>query len=345
MKFTHYFLLTILLIGLNACRTDKTTAPPEPEYLGFTYKGLNAEASQEAVPIASYDDFVATNANAVSLSPRAILPGGSDSIEFDRSGFAWGETSNGIAKQIKDAREKGVDVLIAPWVEFPPAMDSETFDAGTTEAWTNFNTSYLEYILHFAELAEQEGASVFSIGSNMENYVKDQEVFWFQLIDSVKTRFSGQLTYSANWKNYDDIPFWEELSYIGIEAYWSVSLSRTPSVENVEQYWEINVIPELVNFGILQQKTILFTKLEYRSIDFAGEKPWDSEIVPPSNEEAQANCLRGFLDAFRSRSWFEGAFVGRWSFDQSDVDAADGSYGFRGKEAENFLQEVYLDSL
>ena len=60
--------------------------------------------------------------------------------------------------------------------------------------------SYGNFIDTFADIAQSKGVEMLSIGcemNNMENATNDQH--WKNLIDNVRTHYSGPLTYSANW--------------------------------------------------------------------------------------------------------------------------------------------------
>lgn len=43
---------------------------------------------------------------------------------------------------------------------------------------------------------------------------------WIQLIKKTRSQFKGQLTYAANFDNYQEVDFWEHLDFIGINAYF-----------------------------------------------------------------------------------------------------------------------------
>ncbi len=50
--------------------------------------------------------------------------------------------------------------------------------------------------------------------------------------------YNGQLTYAANWDEYKRIPFWEDLDFIGVDAYFPVSEEKTPSIEQASLGWQ-----------------------------------------------------------------------------------------------------------
>ncbi len=340
------FAVLCLSALLQSCYTDKTAPLSEPEYLEFNFKGIAVDAVKNSVDQNSFTEISDLNADAVSLRPRGVLIGGSDTIEYDRNGFEWGEKSTGITAQIGFAKLNGLSVLIDPWVEFPPAESSAEYDAGDSTGWAKFEQSYLKYIVHFANIAENEGADVFCIGSDMENFVIQQDTFWTSLIDTVRKVFAGELTYGANYKNYDDIPFWSDLDYIGIQAYFFVSLSQTPQSLDVEQHWVSSLIPALSAYSSSQQRNVLFTQIGYRSIDYCGEQVLNEDTTSTYtvNVNAQENCISGFLNALRNRSWFDGAFIRGWTLDKKNKGAGDDSYSPQAKSTYSSILSIYLDA-
>jgi len=49
---------------------------------------------------------------------------------------------------------------------------------------------------------------------------KSIKAHWERIIASTRKIYKGQLTYSANFDNYQDVAFWKSLDYIGINAYF-----------------------------------------------------------------------------------------------------------------------------
>ena len=58
--------------------------------------------------------------------------------------------------------------------------------------------------------------------------------YWIELIQKVRAVYQGQLTYAANYDNYQEVDFWEHLDFIGINAYFPLRepSDKLPSSEN-----------------------------------------------------------------------------------------------------------------
>jgi hypothetical protein len=58
---------------------------------------------------------------------------------------------------------------------------------------------------------------LFCFGTELGNAIAKRPQYWSQLIVKIR-KYTGKLTYAANWDDFDKVPFWKELDYIGIDA-------------------------------------------------------------------------------------------------------------------------------
>ena len=186
------------------------------------------------------------------------------------------------------------------------------------------------------------GCEVFCLGTEFSNFAMSRPSYWLGLIDTVRSIYAGKITYAANWDVYDDIVFWNKLDYIGVDAYFPISEEQTPSVDVVEASWLEDVLPTMEevsdNFG----KQVIFTEFGYRSVDYAGKEPWNSEADGNVNLEAQQNAYHGMFNAFDQVHWFEGGFVWKWHVDQAAAGGeADDNFTPQNKPAASFLNTIY----
>ena len=76
---------------------------------------------------------------------------------------------------------------------------------------------------------------------------------WVELIEKVRTVYSGKLTYAANYDNYQDVGFWNHLDFIGINAYFPLRnpTDKLPPADKLlatfEENWQ-NVFKEINAF-------------------------------------------------------------------------------------------------
>ena len=82
-----------------------------------------------------------------------------------------------------------------------------------------------------AKIADSLGVEMLCIGTEWKSAVRERPQFWSNVIDSVRKVYQGKLTYAANWDDYDDVPFWSKLDYIGVNAYWPLAKTKTPTID------------------------------------------------------------------------------------------------------------------
>ena len=138
------------------------------------------------------------------------------------------------------------------------------------------------------------------------------------------------------------MPFWDALDYIGVDAYFPVSESKTPTVEEVRNGWQGWKV-ELKNVSEKENKKILFTEYGYRNVDFAGKEPWvsDRELIS-MNFEAQSNTLQGLYEEVWNEEWFAGGFLWKWFIDHERVGGeTDNQFTPQNKPAEAIIEKFY----
>ena len=112
------------------------------------------------------------------------------------------------------------------------------------------------------------------IGTETREFVNERPKFWKKLIRAVREEFSGQLTYAANWDDYDQVPFWKHLDYIGVDAYFPISKDKDATVEDLKSGWK-PIVAKMDSIAQLHDKEVILTEYGYRSIKGCAIRPWD----------------------------------------------------------------------
>ncbi|MEO0341783.1 MAG: hypothetical protein AAF242_21590, partial [Bacteroidota bacterium] len=145
-------------------------------------------------------------------------------------------------RRINWAKAKGFQVMIKPHVWLMNADNGKWRSdiAMQSEAdWDKWFGRYEFEILAFAELAQQVGAGAYCIGAELQQTVIQQPDRWRTLIRKVRTIYNGPLVYAANWnEELEQLTFWDELDYIGVQAYFPLVDKNNPSLESLEKGWE-----------------------------------------------------------------------------------------------------------
>jgi hypothetical protein len=241
------------------------------------------------------------------------------------------------------AHDNHIKVLLKPhiWVKNQGWAGDLTFDNKVSlKIW---QSSYHDYLMSYVKIAAEMDVEMISIGTELKKLaVKDLE-YWSDLICDVKNIYHGQLTYSANWDNYQNIPFWNQLDFIGIDAYFPVHESVTPNVIDLAKSYA-KTKNELASFSKKSELKILFTEFGFRSINHCANGHWISDDDQSSvNAICQKNAYNAFFKTFWNQSWLAGGFAWKWFFNHQESGGhQDDQFTPQNKPAENIIRDRYL---
>ncbi len=106
---------------------------------------------------------------------------------------------------------------------------------------------------------------------------------WKDLIAHTRTIYDGKLTYAANFDNYMEVNFWQELDFMGINAYFPLRNANKDYdteedlAKGLEQGWE-KVFRQINAFRgryDLEETPIMFTELGYIFRESTTIAPWE----------------------------------------------------------------------
>ncbi len=213
------------------------------------------------------------------------------------------------------------------------------------EEWLQWESRYEKFILHYAKISEQYQLSHYVIGNEYYLSTTKRPEFWRSLIRKVRAVYSGKITYGANWdKEYREIKFWDELDYIGIQAYFPLSDINYPTYEDVRDGWNTHLLA-IDSISKAFDKKVIFTELGYKSTPDAAKYPWGWEnfsenIFQPISNRTQAYCYEAFFEKIWIQEWMGGVMI--WQWQTSDRDN-DNNHNFtpEGKPAFNELAKGF----
>ena len=321
----------------------------QPDFPKLKYNGLSLVASRDSLKIEHILPLKNVNANTIALMPFAFLEDlKSPELHFNNKRQWWGERVGGVQQSIQLLQRNGLKVMIKPqiWIWH----DEFTGDLNMTsdKDWQTFENSYLEYILLYAELAEQRQISLFCIGTELYNFTERRPEFWQKMIAEVRNVYSGKITYAENWDKVDQFQFWDQLDFIGVDAYFPVSEEENPTEAELSKGWESHK-KMLQNLSSATKKQVLFTEYGYRNVDFATKEPWlassrrrGDELPEYLNEELQAKALQVIYEEFWPEKWFAGGFLWKWHHDHERAGGKQNDqFTPQNKMAEKILKSNY----
>lgn len=275
--------------------------------------GVSFVASREEVVQGQVEEVIRIHANSAAVMPFGFIRDASNpQIIFNTERQWFGETKEGARQYIAMLHENNIAVMLKPQLWISKGVFTGTLKMGNERDWKILETSYQEFLLTFAQLAEDTNVDLLCVGTELEQFVQNRPEYWQQLITEIRKTYKGKLTYAANWDEFDRVPFWNRLDYIGVDAYFPLSESKTPSVEELATGWKPWKL-KLEEVSIQTKKPILFTEYGYRSMDYTAKKPW---LVDRSQEKpnmvSQVNAKKAIFSEFWGEPWFAGGYVWKW---------------------------------
>jgi hypothetical protein len=268
------------------------------------------------------EDLLRTNAEWISLVPFGWMEDYDSPQVGRRNGdySHWSGRDSSFMNRINGLKKAGFYIMMKPhiWIGNPTAGKWRSDIQHHSKAdWQSWSENYRAFIMHYARMSALLKVDQFCIGTELHQTVKDHPDYWTALITEVRLIYKGPITYAANWnQEIHDITFWDQLDYIGIQAYFPLTQKKTPHTKDLVRGWKkhIKIIESLHE---QYDKPILFTEVGYKSTADAGIEPWTwadnfSSIYQKASYETQANCYEAVFKSFWNKEWFAGIHFWEW---------------------------------
>jgi len=317
----------------------------EPDLETQRIHGICLEAPPKKIGLEEIKSVQLVNADWIAVIPYAFIDTEDAKVRYNYDQRWWGEGISGASETIRMAKELGLKIMLKPHVWVRSQGWAGDFSPESEPLWKNWEDTYKKYILEYAEIAEKQNVEMICIGTEFRKTVIEKPTFWNDLIVDVKKIYSGKLTYAANWDNYENVSFWDELDYIGIDAYFPISDNETPDIKELSTNLEM-ISSKLEMFSKSQVKPILFTEYGFRSIDYtaAGHWKYDADTLSV-NMDAQKNALTAFYNSLWDENWCAGGFLWKWHALHDKYGGAECKrYTPQNKPAQNVVAEHYKKS-
>jgi len=314
MKITKGIALFIFIVTLFQCSNTSIEKEKIKKINGVSFVAPPKEIGKKEIQLPKKIIM----ANYISIMPYSFIPENSTNLSYDSEWQWWGEKTKGTIKTIQVAKEIGYGVMLKPHVWKRHGEFTGEHNYKEEKQWVEFEESFSSYILHYAKIADSLDVPIFCIGTEWETFVLSRPSFWRGLIKAIRKIYSGKLTYAANWDEYEKVPFWKELDYIGIDGYFPLVNAKTPSIEQIKK----GISPfkkHLSRFSDSIQRKILFTEFGFRSRNNTAFKPWESDKTGEVNAIGQVNGYEGFFQSFWKEDYIAGGFLWKWFSNHQEV--------------------------
>ncbi len=250
---------------------------------------------------------------------------------------------------IQQAHSLGLKVMLKPHVDLLDESNGHwrgnIGDGFTMEAqWSTWFASYRSFIEHYAQLAQDNGADQFCVGTELLGTTRRRPADWRTVIAGARAIFKGPITYAALKEGEEvSITWWDAVDYIGVDSYYQLTTdtNHDPTEAELEDLWTEHVATMASLSASNGNKPILLTEVGFRSQHGCSDHPWDSEIVSPVDLEEQAFAYQATFEKLYNQPWLAGMFWWHWSPDRFASGPCDDSYSPHQKPAENILRAWY----
>ncbi len=263
----------------------------------------------------------------------------------------WSGRDSSFIRMAELAKSKGLRSIMKPHIWMSNAGSDEWRNAinfDNESEWKIWEHHYRSFIMHYAEMAQEYDMEILCIGVELRSTVVAREVFWRDLIRDVRMIYSGKVTYGANWwEEYEEVPFWDALDYIGIQAYFPVSSHHSPSISTIQKGWKPH-ISQIRQLSERLNKPVLFTEIGYKNTTDSATTPWEwpesiGGILVKASDEIQYNAYEAFFRSVWNEDWFAGALFWQWriSPDRHGERRQEITFSPQGKPAEQSMAKWY----
>ena len=298
---------------------------------------------------------------AVTLEAERIAATGGNTVSLEATWEVDAQNSNTprrSARTVSDedlliaarrVREAGMNVMVTVKIVCQDCKGPDARWRGVL-APSNREEFFANYRLmsnHYAALAQQAGAVLFFVGSEM-NSLQGETAQWRRIIFEARTRFGGRIGYQANWDALTGVRFWDEIDTAGVSAYFPLSDELQPNISDLLAAWRdsdteahrgSNWLAQLEQFAASHGKPVLFGEIGYQSAVQAAQRPFFQDKTSGYDGQLQADLYQTVLTLFESRPWWLGAIW--WEYKITSADERDLDYSPRGKMAEQLLTRWY----
>ncbi len=262
----------------------------------------------------------------------------------------YSESDQGAREMARSADSLGMKIILKPhvWLGRYSAEGQSRSKIGYSaeDQWQAWEADYTTFLMHYAHLAEEIGAEILVIGTELARSAHERPEYWRSLIENIRSVYRGRLTYAANWwEEYEQIEFWDLLDYIGVQAYFELTDQPSPTDEMLAEGWKPH-IEVLSDLSMRLDRPILFTEIGYRNVDDAAAKPWrwpsQDEIgrVKPNNT-LQTQLYTVFFHELWDETWFSGAILWKWHGDREQRRTSPLGFTPQGKPAEEIIRQWF----
>lgn len=212
--------------------------------------------------------------------------------------------------------------------------------------WDAWFDSYAMFVTHYAKIAQEHKVEIFCVGTELTSVAVMKKSSWKEkIIGPARGIYGGPLIYAANWdEEYRNVVFWDDMDYIGIDAYFPLSDKDRPTYDEIVKGWE-EWAKDIEEFQARVDKPIVFTEAGYCSAPGTTKIPWEEVAKGGVDMQLQADCYRALLETFWKKRWFYGVYWWKWGTSVKFGGPSNRGFTPQNKTAQDVIKKWYNKSV
>jgi hypothetical protein len=145
---------------------------------------------------------------------------------------------------------------------------------------------------------------MYVVGSEMKSQ-SGKSSRWRALVRDVRARFSGAVTYEANWDEFEKVNWWRAVDVIDVSGYFPLASWPGASVPQLTAGWagprrRLRAASRRFN------RPVMLGEAGFTASAEAAVQPWNVQIAGPVDTRAQARAYEATFRAWARVPWFRG---------------------------------------
>lgn len=278
--------------------------------------------------------------NSVAIVPYSFMRNPNQATPLNISHGPGGENDESIITAHYNAKKMGMLTLLKPQIWLGSSWPGEV-EMDSEEDWQLFFKYYTDWIIHYALIAEMYGFDALCLGVEFAKATIQKPEEWKSMIEKIRGIYSGKITYAANWgEEFENLSFWSELDFIGLNCYYPLSESDTPTKNELKKQFT-QVMQKAAAIAQQFNKPLVFTEIGFRSVSTPWKNPHASADNRPINEDAQKLCYEVVFEGIKDVPWCDGIFWWKWPSYLSYGGKSNSSFTPNNKAAEKTVKEWF----
>lgn len=254
---------------------------------------------------------------------------------------AGSENDESVIQSAEVAQSLGLSVILKPQIWVGRGMWTGDIEMSSDQDWESFFDQYGHWISHYAIMAEIYEWESLCIGTELVQTTLKRDHNWRKLIRSLRSLYSGSMTYAANWGDeFEKTTFWDELDYIGLNCYYPLSQKDGASDKDLMKGFRA-VIDKIKKVHQRYQKPIVFTEIGFPSIEQPWKKPHEDWGDFEVNVAHQSRCYEVVFKSIQNQAWCKGILWWKYPSDLMDKRKKETGFTPHGKMAEGVVADWF----